>query len=158
MRKQTKRRQIIPAINPLVFKLEPSAESLGLVTQWRVELAGIVNKLKDGTFGHHDADRIHEYLSTCFVICRMAKNDDAYDYVGKAAEAFTAILDRKRERDVWIATGDEIKQLHVVMDDMAEALGALPPSTIKAGMQRAYMEIAMLRKQYLKSKAHGLAN
>lgn len=147
MRKQCKRVRHIPTVNPLVFKLEASAEANGKVTAWRVELARIINMIKEGEFSHDDATRVHEFLSTCFVVARMSRRDDVYHYVGEAAEAFMAILKRRRERDIWAATGDEIKTLATHMDSMAEALGALPESTIKLAMARAELELQQVRVQ-----------
>lgn len=78
MRKQCKRVRHIPTVNPLVFKLEASAEANGKVTAWRVELARIINMIKSGEFSHDDATRVHEFLSTCFVVARMSRRDDVY--------------------------------------------------------------------------------
>lgn len=152
MRKQCKRVRHIPTVNPLVFKLESSAEANGKVTAWRVELARIINMIKSGEFSHDDATRVHEFLSTCFVVARMSRRDDVYQYVGEAAEAFMAMLKRRRERGTWAATGDEIKTLVTHMDSMAEALGALPESTIKLAMARAEMELQEVRRGMMKRK------
>lgn len=147
MRKQCKRVRHIPTVNPLVFKLESSAEANGKVTAWRVELARIINMIKAGEFSHDDATRVHEFLSTCFVVARMSRRDDVYQYVGETAECFMAMLKRRRERDTWAATGDEIKTLATHMDSLAEALGALPESTIKLAMARAELELQQVRIQ-----------
>lgn len=147
MRKQCKRVRHIPTVNPLVFKLESSAEANGKVTAWRVELARIINMIKAGEFSHDDATRVHEFLSTCFVVARMSRRDDVYHYVGEAAECFMSMLQRWRERNTWAATGDEIKTMATHMDSMAEALGALPESTIKLAMARAELELQQVRTQ-----------
>lgn len=147
MRKQCKRKHLIPTVNPMVYKLEPSAAQTGKVTAWRTELARIINTLKDGTFGHTEAKELHEYITTCFVVARMAKRDDVYDYVGKAANPFLSMLARRQKIDRWSATGDEIKALLVVMDDLAVALGELPESTIRAAMARADAETVAVARQ-----------
>lgn len=146
-KKKCRRVRFIPTVNPLVFKLEASAEANGKVTAWRVELARIINMIKAGEFSHDDATRVHEFLSTCFVVARMSRRDDVYQYVGEAAECFLSMLQRRRERDTWAATGDEIKTLATHMDTMAEALGALPESTIKLAMARAELELQEVRQQ-----------
>lgn len=145
-KKKCRRVRYIPTVNPLVFKLESSAEANGKVTAWRVELARIINMIKAGEFSHDDATRVHEFLSTCFVVARMSRRDDVYQYVGEAAECFMAMLKRRRERDTWAATGDEIKTLATHMDSMAEALGELPESTIKLAMARAELELQEVRR------------
>lgn len=150
-KKQCKRKRLIPTVNPLVFKLESSAEANGKVTAWRVELARIINMIKAGEFSHDDATRVHEFLSTCFVVARMSRRDDVYQYVGEAAECFITMLKRRRELEVWAATGDEIKTLATHMDSMAEALGALPESTIKLAMARAELELQQVKKQMIAS-------
>lgn len=146
-RKQCKRIRHIPTVNPLVFKLEASAEQNGKVTQWRIELARIVNLIKSGDFNHTEANRVHDFLSTCFVVARMSRRKDVYDYVGEAAECFIAMLQRRRELEKWVATGDEIKTLAIHMDNLAEAIGALPESTIKMAMARAEIELQQVRQQ-----------
>lgn len=146
-KKQCKRKRLIPTVNPLVFKLEASAEQNGKVLQWRVELARIVNLIKSGEFNHGEANRVHEFLSTCFVIAKMSRRKDVYDYVGEAAECFIAMLQRRRELEKWVATGDEIKTLAIHMDNLAEAIGALPESTIKMAMARAEIELQQVRQQ-----------
>lgn len=146
-RKQCKRVRRIPSVNPMVFKLEASAEANGKVTAWRVELARIINMIKAGEFSHDDATRVHEFLSTCFVVAKMSRRDDVYQYVGEAAECFLSMLQRRRDRNTWAATGDEIKTLATHMDTMAEALGTLPESTIKLAMARAELELRAVRHQ-----------
>lgn len=151
-RKQCKRTRRIPTVNPLVFKLEASAEQKGHALQWRVELARIVNVIKAGAFSHYEANRVHDFLSTCFVIARMAKRDDVYAYVGEAAECFLAMLKRRREMDKWVATGDEIRILASHFDTLAEAIGALPETTIRIAMARAELELQQVRRQMQRSK------
>ena len=148
-RKQCKRKRLIPTVNPLVFKLEASAEQNGKVTAWRVELAGIINLIKSGEFNHTEANRVHDFLSTCFVVAMMCRRQDIYDYVGEAAECFIAMLQRRRELEKWVATGDEIRVLASHMDNMAEAIGSLPESTIKIAMARAEVELQQVRRQML---------
>jgi hypothetical protein len=151
-RKHCKRVHHTPTVNPLVFKLEASAEQNGKVTQWRVELARIVNLIKAGEFSHAEANRVHDFLSTCFVIARMSRRNDVYDYVGEAAECFLAMLRRRRELDKWVATGDEVKILGTHMDALAEAIGALPETTIKIAMARAEVELQQVRRMMVQRK------
>ncbi|QND84557.1 Uncharacterized protein ChrSV_2331 [Chromobacterium vaccinii] len=151
MRKQCKRKRLTPTVNPVVFKLEASAADGGKPLEWRVVLAGIVNRLKDGSFDHDDATALHEFISTCYVIARMARREDIIAHLNKAGGAMIALLQRRRERDKWIATGDEINAMAVVLDDMAEALGSLPESTIRVAMARADLEKRHAAQQYLRA-------
>lgn len=152
MKKQCKRKRFIPTVNPIVFKLETSAGENGKPLEWRIVLAAIVNRLKDGSFGHDDATALHEFISTCYVIARMARRDDIIAHLDKAGAAMISLLQRRRERDKWIATGDEISAMAVVLDDMAEALGSLPESTIRIAMERADLERRQAARQYLREK------
>lgn len=151
-RKQCNRRVRIATVNPLVFKLEQSAADKGRVLQWRVELAAIVNSLKAGQFSHEDADALHDFISTCFVIANMARRTDVYAYVEEAAECFLAMLKRRGSTGKWGATGDEIRVLAGHVDTMAEAIGALPETTIKIAMARAKLEQAVVRAQMKREK------
>lgn len=146
-RKRTHRTVRLPSINPLVFKLEPSAAEKGHVLKWRTELAAIVNRLKAGEFNNEDAEAMHDYISTCFVIANMARMPDLYHYVERLAEVFLAMLERKKRTDKWGATGDEVATLAVRLDAMAEAIGDLPETTIRIAMARAKMEQEVVRRQ-----------
>lgn len=97
----TRRVRFPPSVNPLVFKLEPSAASLGLVTEWRTKLARSIIVLKDGRFTNVEAEALHEFFGTCFVIARMSRRDDVAEFIGEASEAFIAILERKKRTDKW---------------------------------------------------------
>lgn len=154
MRKQCKRKHVAKHIPAMIYKLEKPAGEEVSALEWRITLAGIMNQLKDGTFGHHQCNQLYEYINTCFVVCKMANNHEAYRQAERMAEAFTALCDRRREKGKWIATGDEIRTLAVLLDSFAEEMAKLPASTIKAAMITADLEAAKLARYYA-GKARG---
>lgn len=148
-----RRVRFTPAINPLVFKLEQSAAERGLVTEWRTKLARIVIVLKDGRFTDAEAEALHEFLGTCFVVARMSRRDDVTEFVGVASDAFVGILARRKRTGKWGATGDEVRVLAGHLDALAEAIGALPETTIRIALARSHQESEAVRRQLLRARA-----
>jgi hypothetical protein len=150
MRKRSKYQpgKRLPRLHQMLLTTDglPTVGESRITMQKLILLQGIAD-LKAGKFGYQQVCQFKDFISLALSFCDQFQDEALRPAANECAEALTGIMNRYTERQVYVATGDEIKALQGWVEEIADYMGSFPDIAIRGLVAEVARQEIGLRKQ-----------
>lgn len=123
------------------------------VVAQKIRLLQGIADLKAGTFGYAQLCDFHDFVSLALRFCDTFGDEALRGPAQECAQALIGIMERYNERQVYGATGEELRALQSWVEEIADYLGQVPEMTIKALLLEHVQYEAQMRERLRREAA-----
>ncbi|MGX0133063.1 hypothetical protein [Cupriavidus metallidurans] len=119
-------------VHPVLLKAEglPTPGADRIVSQKLVLLAGIA-ALKDGTFGHDNLCKFHDFIALALRWCDAYKDEKLRRPAEECAKALIGVMERHTASGRYGANGDELRALQDWVEEITDYMAQFPEWALK---------------------------